>query len=218
MAGHAGVGDTINHTGMLRTMEQVLVDLVTDDLAGLRLIDRKTDIMLQIMRRTLEAARGGVDMLMIGEDLGTQIGPLISVELFRRHIRPRLQKFVDLAREFNLPVMIHSCGSSSWAFADFIAMGISAVDTLQPEAHNMAPAYLKKTYGRQLAFHGMISTAGALAYGSVEEVIENVRETLAIMMKGGGYALAPTHSIQSNSPVENVLAMYEAGKKWGRYS
>jgi uroporphyrinogen decarboxylase len=217
MAGNAGVGDIINNTGMLRTMEQVLVDLATDDEAGLRLIDRKTDIQLEIWRRTLEAAKGKVDLFVIGEDLGTQRGPTISLELFRRHLRPRHQKFVDLAKSFNLPVMIHSCGSSSWAFDDFIAMGINVVDTLQPEAKDMAPAYLKRRYGDRLAFHGMISTAGPVAYGTVDDVVRDCRETLAVMMPGGGYCFAPTHALQDNSPTENVLAMYATARQYGRY-
>jgi len=214
MTGGAGTGDIINSTSMLRTMEQVLLDLITDDPACLRLIDRVSDIEFRIRRRELEAGNGRIDVLWIGEDLGTQRGPTISLELFRRHIRPRLQKFVDLAREFNIPTMIHSCGSSSWAFDDFIEMGIGIVDTLQPEAVNMSPAYLKKRYGDRLAFHGMISTAGPLAYGTVDDVIKDVRHTLKIMA-GGGYACAPTHSIQDNSPTENVVAFYEEAKKSG---
>ena len=160
---------------------------------------------------------GRIDMLWLGEDLGTQIGPMISLDLFRRHIRPRHQLFVDLAKQWGIPVMMHSCGSSSWAFEDFIEMGIGVVDTLQPEAANMAPAYLKKRFGERLAFHGMISTAGPLAYGSVAEVVDNVRQTLATMMPGGGYMLAPTHQIQSNSPTENVVAMYETARQYGTY-
>lgn len=217
MAGGAGTGDIINSNSMLRTMEQILVDLATDEPAGLRLIDRRTEIMLENTRRTLEAASGKVDMLWLGEDLGTQIGPMISLNLFRRHIRPRHQLFVDLAKRYGIPVMMHSCGSSSWAFDDFIEMGIGVADTLQPEAANMAPAYLKKRYGDRLAFHGMISTAGPLAYGSVAEVVDSVRQTLATMMPGGGYMLAPTHQIQSNSPTENVLAMYETARQYGKY-
>ncbi len=217
MAGSAGVGDIINSNGMLRTMEQVLVDLITDDPAGLRLIDRRTEIMLEVMRRTLEAANGKVDMLSLGEDLGTQRGPTISLDLFRRHIRPRLQKFADLGRQWNIPVMLHSCGSSSWAFDDLIEMGIGVVDTLQPEARDMAPADLKRRFGKALSFHGCISTAGPLAYGTADEVVRDVRRTLEIMMPGGGYALSPTHAIQSNSPTENVVAMYEAAREYGRY-
>ena len=105
-----------------------------------------------------------------------------------------------LAKAYDLPVVLHSCGSSSWAYDDFIEMGIDVVDTLQPEAKDMAPAYLKKTFGDRLAFHGCISTAGPVAKGSVQETVENVRQTLEVMMPGGGYCFAPTHAIQDNSP------------------
>jgi uroporphyrinogen decarboxylase len=215
--GNAGLGDIINSTGMIRTMEQTLVDLITDDPAGLLLIDRKLDIQLEMTRRTLEAAEGRIDFMWLGEDLGTQKSPLISLELFRKHIRPRHQKFIDLAKAYDLPVMIHTCGSSSWAYEDFIEMGIDVVDTLQPEAKDMSSLYLKEHFGVRLAFHGCISTAGPVAYGSVEDVVSNVRETLEIMMPGGGYCVAPTHALQDNSPTENVVAMYEAAHEYGRY-
>ncbi|MBN1341269.1 MAG: hypothetical protein JXQ73_01240 [Phycisphaerae bacterium] len=216
-AGGCGHGDIINSNGMLRTMEQVLVDLITDDPAGLLLIDRKLDIQIEITRRTLEAGKGLIDFLWTGEDLGTQLGPIISMDLFRKHIRPRHQKLVDLAKSFDLPVMIHTCGSSSWAYEDFIEMGIDAVDTLQPEPVNMHPRYLKDHFGGRLAFHGCISTAGPVAYGTVRDVIDDCRQTLEIMMPGGGYCFAPTHCLQDNSPTENVTAMYEAAHRYGRY-
>lgn len=215
--GGAGTPDIINGNGMLRTMEQTLVDLITDDPAGMLLTKRRSDILLEITRRTLEAARGDIDFIWLGEDLGTQIGPTISLELFRRQLRPVHQRFVDLAKSFDLPVMVHSCGSSSWAFEDFIAMGINAVDTLQPEAKAMEPAYLKARYGGRLAFHGCISTAGPVAYGTEEETVAYCRRTLEIMMPGGGYCFAPTHALQDNSPTENVVAMYATARDFGWY-
>lgn len=217
VGGGAGLGDIINSTGMIRTMQQVLIDLITDDPACLRLIDRRLAVLLEVTRRTLEAARGGIDVLQMGEDLGTQLGPMISPALYRKHIKPRHKPFVDLARSFGIPVMMHSCGSSSWAYDDFIDLGITIVDTLQPEAADMAPAYLKAHFGDRLAFHGCISTAGPVASGTVTEVIANVRQTLETMMPGGGYALAPTHQLQDNSPTENVVAMYDAAKQYGWY-
>jgi uroporphyrinogen decarboxylase len=198
-------------------MEQTLIDFITDDPAGLLLTDRRLGIELEVVRRSLEAAKGGVDFIWLGEDLGSQIGPLISMELYRKHIRPRHQAFCDLAKSYNLPVMVHCCGSSSWAFEDFIEMGITVVDTLQPEAKDMSPAYLKQTFGDRMAFHGCISTAGPVAYGTVQDVLDDCRTTLEIMMPGGGYCFAPTHSLQDNSPTENVVAMYEAVKQFGRY-
>ncbi len=214
--GGAGLGDIINSTGMLRTMEQVLVDLATDEEAGLRLIDRKIERQLEVTRRSLELLKNQVDFVWMGEDLGTQIGPLISLDLYRRHIRPRHQKLIDAARSFGLPVMIHTCGSSSWAYDDFIEMGIAAVDTLQPEAANMSPRYLKDRYGSRLMLHGCISTAGPVAYGTPEEVRRDVKEKLDILSPGGGYCLSPTHQLQDNSPVENVIAMYQAAHYFGR--
>ena len=215
--GAAGYGDIINGNGFLRGMEQTLVDLVTDDLAGLLLADRRMEIQIEVTRRVLEAAKGRVDFLWLGEDLGTQIAPMMSLGLFRKHIRPRYEVYCDLAKAYNLPVMIHTCGSSSWAFEDFIDMGIQVVDTLQPEAVDMSPAYLKGTFGGRLAFHGCISTAGPVTWGTVQDVIGECRETLEIVMPGGGYCFAPTHMLQDNSPTENVVAMYETAHKYGRY-
>ncbi|MBN1556583.1 MAG: hypothetical protein JW951_00390 [Lentisphaerae bacterium] len=210
-------GDLINGNGRLRGMEQTLVDLITDDPAGLLLADRRFEIQAEIARRTLEAARGGIDILWLGEDLGTQHAPIISMDLFQKHIRPRYQKLVDLGKAFGTKVVMHTCGSSSWAYEDFIEMGIDAVDTLQPEAKDMSPQHLKKTFGGRLAFHGCISTAGPVATGTADETIAYCRNTLGIMMPGGGYCFAPTHSLQDNSPTENVVAMYETARKHGRY-
>ena len=215
--GNPGLADCINSTGFLRSMEQVLIDLITDEEACLRYMDRKCAVQLAVTERVLEAAEGGIDFLWMGEDLGTQHAPLISKELYRKHIRPRHQPFVDLAKSYDLPVMLHSCGSSSWAYEDFIEMGIDVVDTLQPEAKDMSPRYLKQTYGDRLAFHGAISTAGVVAHGSVEDTIADVRDTLEIMMPGGGYALSPTHMLQDNSQLENVLSIYETARKYGKY-
>ena len=215
--GGAGLACIMNTAGFTRTMEQVFVDLITDDPAGLLLIDRRLNIELEVARRVLEAARGGIDFMWIGEDLGTQIAPIISPALFRKHIRPRHQKFIDLAQAHGLPVMIHTCGSSSWAYEDYIEMGVNVVDTLQPEAADMSPAHLKRTFGGRLAFHGCISTAGPVAYGTVRDVVDNCRETLEIMMPGGGYCFAPTHCLQDNSPTENVVAMYDSVDRYGWY-
>jgi len=215
--GGPGLGDVINSTGMIRTMEQTLVDLILRDEAVLGYIDRRIDVLAEVTRREIEAGAGAIDLVWIGEDLGTQQGPMIGLDLYRELIRPRHQRIVDVAKSFDLPVMIHSCGSSSWAFEDFIEMGIDAVDTLQPEAADMAPAYLKERFGGRLAFHGCISTAGPVAYGTPKEVVANVRETLEVMKPGGGYCLAPTHQLQDNSPTGNVVAMYEAAREYGAY-
>ena len=212
--GSPGMADVINSNGRIRGMEQTLIDLVTDDPAGALLTKRRTQIQLEVLRRTLEAAKGEIDFLWIGEDLGTQIAPMISIDTYRKQLKPVHEAYLSLAKSFDIPVMVHSCGSSSWIFPEWVDMGVRVVDTLQPEAAAMQPAYLKKTFGAELAFHGCISTAGALTFGSAEDVRKVCRETLEIMTVGGGYCFAPTHLIQDNTPLENVLAMYQTAQNF----
>jgi uroporphyrinogen decarboxylase len=96
-------------------------------------------------------------------------------------------------------------------------MGITAVDTLQPEPKDMRPDYLKQKYGDRLTFHGCISTAGPVASGTRQETIAYCRHILEVMMPGGGYCFAPTHQLQDNSPMENVVAMYDTAREYGVY-
>lgn len=215
--GHPGIGDILNTTGMLMGVEQALVNFVSDDEATLEFTRRRLDSQLGLWERVLDKCGDYIALCWIGEDLGTQRGQIISNDLYERNIKPFHSKFTALAKHYGKPVMIHSCGSSSWAFKDFIDIGIDIVDTLQPEAALMEPAYLKQTYGDKLSFHGCISTAGPLAYGSVQDTIDICKQTLEVMMPGGGYAFSPTHAIQDNSPLENVLAAYETAHTCGVY-
>lgn len=215
--GDAGIADIINSTGRLLGMEDTLINLIDQDEATLNYINRRVNMQLGVLERILNKAKGSIDFLWMGEDLGTQIAPMISLELYRKVLKPIHLRFVELAESYNIPVMIHSCGSSSWCYDDFIEMGISAVDTLQPEAANMSPKYLAERFGGRLSFHGCISTAGNLAYGTKEQVEKEVKEILGIMKPTRGYMLAPTHQIQDNTPVENIAAMYKTAIEYGKY-
>ncbi|MCL2508803.1 MAG: hypothetical protein FWF05_06475 [Oscillospiraceae bacterium] len=216
--GGPGIPDIINSNGRIFGMEDILVHLLTENEAAMNFMDRRVDFNLKYIERVLDKAKGQLDFIWLGEDLGTQIAPMISLDLFRRVFRPRHQKFIDLGNAYGVPCMIHTCGSSSWAYEDFIEMGMRGVDTLQPEAANMSPRYLKEHFGGRLTFRGCISTAGPVAYGTAEDTTRICRETLEIMMDGYGYHFAPAHAIQDNTPVENVIAMYQAAHDFGRYS
>ncbi len=215
--GNAGMPDIINSNGRIMGMEDILCHLYTQNEAAMDLVHRRAMFQLNMLDRLISKCRDYLDFVWLGEDLGTQYTPMISLELYRTVLKPIHRQFVDMASSYHLPVLIHSCGSSSWVYPDFIEMGVSGVDTLQPEAANMSPRYLKDHFGKDLCFRGCISTAGPLAYGSVEDVVQNVRETLEIMMEGYGYHFAPTHAIQDNSPTENVLAMYQTAHDFGVY-
>jgi uroporphyrinogen decarboxylase len=216
--GNPGIPDIINSTGRIMGMEDILVNLLTENEATLSFVDRRMKMHLSVLERILDTNRGKIDFMWLGEDLGTQNAPMISLGMYRKVMKPIHKRFVDLAKAYKLPVLIHTCGSSSWAYEDFIEIGISGVDTLQPEAKNMNPEFLKENFGGRLSFRGCISTAGPLAYGSVDDVSADVKNTLAIMMKGYGYHFAPTHAIQDNTPTENVIAMYGAAHKFGVYT
>ena len=217
--GNAGIGDIINSIGRVMGMEDALVGIYTEDEAVLGLIDRKLSMELGIMERLLDKLKGRVDFMWLGEDLGSQHAPMISLDLYRKVFRPRHQRFIDLAKSHNIPVMIHTCGASSWIYEDFIEMGITAVDTLQPEAAGMSPESLVERFGSRLSFHGCISTCGTIVNGTPDEVMEYCKYTLDLMLRknGGGYHFAPSHQIQDNTPVENVIAMYQAAHTYGRY-
>ena len=216
--GGAGLGDVLNTTGMLMGVEDALVQISTGNEATLDLIDRRINSNLAVVERILEKNKGKIDFMWMGEDLGTQHTPLISLDMYNEYIRPRHQRVIDMAKHYGLPIQIHTCGSSSWVYEELIKMGMTGVDTLQPEATNMSPEYLSKTFGGRLCFRGCISTAGPLAYGTAEETEAICKQTLEIMMQHKGYHFAPTHSIQDNTPAENLLAMYNAAHKYGVYA
>jgi uroporphyrinogen decarboxylase len=215
--GGAGLPDIINSNGRLMGMEDVLCNLLTEHEPAIAFIRRRADFQLGMLERLLDTCKEYVDFVWYGEDLGTQKAPMISRELYLGVLKPIHKKFFDLANAYNKPCIVHTCGSSSWAYNDFIDMGVAGVDTLQPEAANMSPEYLKANFGSKLCYRGCISTAGPLSFGTAAEVTEIVKHTLKVMMEGYGYHFAPTHQIQDNTPVENVVAMYQAAHDYGVY-
>lgn len=133
-AGSAGIPDILNSNGRIMGVEDVLCHLILEDEAALNFIKKRANFQLSMMERLIEKCKDHLDFIWLGEDLGTQIAPMISLELYRKHIKPIHKQFADLANSYHLPAIIHTCGSSSWAYEDFIEIGIRGVDTLQPEA------------------------------------------------------------------------------------
>lgn len=215
--GNPGIPDIINSNGRIMGMEDVLICLIEENEAALRFMRRRAAFQLGMMERLIDKCRGYIDFMWLGEDLGTQIAPMISPELYRKLLKPIHKQFAELADAYHIPSMIHTCGSSSWAYEDFIGIGIRGVDTLQPEAADMSPASLAARFGGRLNLRGCISTAGPLVTGTPDDVTAYCRKTLETLMPYRGYHFAPTHQIQDNTPTENVIAMYNAAHRYGRY-
>jgi len=186
-----------------------MVDIMTEDPVGVAVIDRRVGHYLDYCRRGLQAAGGTVDILCLGEDCGNQRGRMFPPKVFDRFFVPRIQPFIDLAHEYGALAMLHSCGDTSQIMPTFIEMGLDILDAMQPEPAGMDPATIKRLYGDRLTFCGLVSTQHTLPHGSVEDVRREVRERIEVVGEGGGYILSPAHCIQPDTPLENVLAIYE---------
>ncbi len=215
--GGTSIACIINIYAQLRGFEEFFCDLAFEDEDVLSLVDRGLSVELKCLERILERDREYVTFMFIGEDLGTQRGPLISMDMYRRLIKPRHKAFTELAKSYDLPIMIHSCGASSGFFDDFLDLGISGVDTIQPEAAGMDPHRIKSLFGDRLTFRGGISTSERLVNASPEEAFEYAAEVMDIMKPNGGYFFCPSHQLQDNTPVENVVAIYKAAQQFGKY-
>ena len=207
--GGAGCPDIVNGVSRGRGMEQVLMDIALRDEVGLAIIDRRCDILYQILRRGLEAARGKIDILCLGEDTGNQNGRMVSPRDFDEVFKPRLKPFYDLAHEFGAKAMMHSCGDSHDIMPTFIEMGLDVLDAMQPEPAGMNPEMIRALCKGKLAFCGLISTQQTLPYGSEADCRREARHRLDVIARGGGYIFSPAHCIQPDTPLENVLAIYE---------
>jgi uroporphyrinogen decarboxylase len=161
----------------------------------------------------------GADALLTGDDLGMEIGPMISPRMWRRWLKPRLQRVFDVYRAAGPDVLLayHTCGSVLPFVDELIEMGVQVLNPIQTTAQGMDAAWLKRTYGHRLAFCGGVDQREVLPHGTPGEVVQEVRRRVMELGTGGGYVVAPTHDIQSDTPVENVLAVFEAARRWGRY-
>lgn len=207
--GGEGTPDILNGISRQRGMEQFMIDIATRDEVGLAFIDKRVDYQYEVIRRSLEAANGKVDIVRLGEDTGSQRGRMFSEKDFDEIFRPCLQKFIDLAHEFGAKAMLHSCGDTHELMPAFMEMGLDVLDAMQPEPPGMDPETIRAICRGKLAFCGLISTQKTLPFGSVEECRAEARHRLDVIARGGGYIFTPSHAVQADTPVENVLAVYE---------
>ncbi len=209
---------SVLHQGIyLRGMENMMIDLAVNPSLVHELFERITDFYLKLNRGIFEAAGGGIDVILIGDDFGTQEGLLISRKMLEEFVYPHLRKHFSLAREYGIKVMFHSCGAVREIIPDLIELGVDILNPLQTGSAGMDPAGLKKEFGGSLCFHGSLDTQQTLPFGSEEDVREEVRERIETLSPGGGFILAPAHNFQKNVPLENILSVYETAAEAGKY-
>ena len=169
-------------------------------------------------QRILNAASHAIDILFIGNDLGGQTGPLLGPRLFRRYIMPHLRRLADIGHAYGLKVMLHCCGGIAPLIPALIEAGLDGVHAVQPSCTGMDLARLKADFGGKILFNGGIDSQRVLIEGSPSYVRARTREVMKIMMPGGGYVAGASHdTILEETPVENVVAMFDAIQEFGRY-
>jgi len=182
------------------------------------LLKRIVDYYFEVSRRIFEAARGAIDIFFVGNDFGTQSGPVVGEALFRRFFLPHLGRLVDLGHDFGVKVMLHCCGGFAPLIPALVEIGLDALQSLQPDARGMDPGRLKRDFGDRIVLNGCIDTHHVLIKGSPDLVRQRTREILEIMKPGGGYIASPSHDyLLPETPVENVVAMYETIRQDGWY-
>ena len=204
---------------LLRGLEQSLIDpLIDPELTGY-LIGRISDFFYDHHRRMFEACEGFIDVAQVTDDLGSQTGPLISMDLYQEFYAPHHKRFIDLCHEFGIKVFHHDDGSIRQFLPVLVELGIDILNPVQWTCPQMDMDELKSEFGGSVCFHGAVENQRILPFGTAEEVRAEVRHCIdALASDGTGYILASCHNLQVNTPVENIIAMYDEAWKYGKMS
>jgi uroporphyrinogen decarboxylase len=201
----------------LRGAEQFLVDLMTEPAVGECILDHIVGYYLAHYERILRAAQGQIDIFFMGDDMGTQTGPWVSPEMYRRFFKANFVRMNGLAHRYGVRTMYHTCGNVTDLIPDFIDAGLDILQSLQPRA-GMDLAMLKRRFGRDLCFQGGIDIQDVLPHGTPADVRAHVADRAKHMAPGGGYIFGTAHNILPDVPSENVRALFDAYQEFGRYA
>jgi uroporphyrinogen decarboxylase len=202
----------------LRGQEQAMIDLVENPDIVHFCLDKLFELAYQNTLRILEAIPGKVTYCYVAEDLGGQRNLLFSPEHIRRYLFPGMKRMIDLAHQAGAYVFHHDDGNIMRILPELVELGIDILNPIQWRADGMDREALKQEYGSKLVLHGAMDNQYTLPFGTEDEVRQEVCDNLRILGKDGGYILAPCHNIQPNTPLENILAMYETAYEEGFWS
>jgi len=196
----------------IRDLEEWFVSLMTRRDYVYRVFERQCDIALLNLERIYQVVSNRVSVIYVsGTDFGTQKGPFISPQTYRDLYKPFFKRVNDwIHQHTSWKTFIHSCGSVYAFIEDFIESGFDILNPVQCSAADMDPLRLKERFGDRVTFWGGgVNTQQTLPFGIPEEVRREVRERIKIFGRGGGFVFNAIHNIQTQTPIENVLAMFE---------
>jgi len=176
-------------------------------------VDKVLDGLHRIrMQQAKLLCEAGVDIVYDGDDVGMQKGMMMSPAMWRRFLKPRYKELIDLCHRYGVFFHFHSDGWIEPIIPDLVEIGVDILNPVQPEC--MDPVKLKRLYGDKLCFDGTIGVQSTLPFGTPEDVAGEVKQRIADLGPSG-LILGPTHAMQPDVPVENILALYETALKYG---
>lgn len=198
----------------LRGLDNLLVDMVLEPEIASACLERMTKIQAGIAARM---AAAGVDLIVFGDDVGTQKSLMMQPEIWRTWLKPTMQRAISAAKSAKPDVLAyyHSDGVINDIIPDLIEIGVDVLNPVQPEC--MDPALIKRQYGERLSFWGTIGTQTTMPFGTPDEVRETVRLRIKTVGQGGGLVIAPTHLLEPEVPWANIDALVEAVRTYGKY-
>ncbi len=212
-------GNILEYGQNLRGWSNFMMDMVINRGLAEDLMDKLTEVHLQNLEGYLQAVGKYIQIIQMGDDLGTQNAPQLSPDMYRDLIKPRHQKIYKYVKQHSdLYVFLHSCGSVFDFIPDLIDAGIDILNPVQTSAKKMDPHILKNEFGNQITFWGGgVDTQHVLPDETPADVKAQVKERINIFAPGGGFVFAPVHNIQANVPPENIVAVYETANLVRRY-
>jgi uroporphyrinogen decarboxylase len=203
----------------MQGMGNFLLNMGANPELAMALLAKTTEACKGLMAHFLRELGDNVDIIKIGDDLGTQESLLISSKMYREYVKPLHADYISFIKERTAAkVFFHTDGDVYPLIEDFIEIGVDILNPIQTSAGQMADLKeLKKRFGEDIVFCGAIDTHQILPFGSPADVRQEVRRVIECLGPGGGYMLASVHSIMDDVPPENIVAMVDAVEEFGRF-
>jgi uroporphyrinogen decarboxylase len=203
----------------MQGMEPYLLNMAMDPDFARAMLEKIADYCKQLMGHFLDELGDNVDIIKIGDDLGTQNSLLISPKMYRDILKPIHADFISFIKSrTKAKILFHSCGDVAPLIPDFIDIGVDILNPIQTSTGSISDLpSLKKQFGKNMVFCGGIDSHRILPFGSVDEVRQEVRRVMQALGPGGGCMIGAVHTVMNDVPPENILAMVDAVEEFGRY-
>jgi uroporphyrinogen decarboxylase len=203
----------------MQGMEPYLLNMAMDPDFARAMLEKIADYCKQLMGHFLEELGDNVDIIKIGDDLGTQNSLMISPKMYRDILKPIHADFISFIKSrTKAKILFHSCGDVAPLIGDFIDIGVDILNPIQTSTGSISDLpSLKKRFGKNMVFCGGIDSHRILPFGSAEEVRQEVRRVMQALGPGGGCMIGAVHTVMNDVPPENVMAMVDAVEEFGHY-